>query len=89
MKGVHAMANIAKARKAEITRTNRKEAKAAILQIREMNASLRKLVAELRTKVFVLERENKRLKATIRKSQVDPAQHPTGEPSKARRDQRI
>jgi len=78
------MANVAKSRKEDITRTNRKEAKGVIQAIREKNASLRRLVAELRTRVFLLERENKRLKATFRKSQVGSAQQPNAESSKAR-----
>lgn len=78
------MADAAKARKAEITRTERKEAKRAIQGIKEKNASLRRLVAKLRTRVFLLERENKRLKAPFRKSQVGSAQQPNGESSKAR-----
>ena len=78
------MANVAKARKAEITRTNRKEAKGVIQGIREKNASLRRLVAELRTKVFLLERENKRLRATISKFQPESAQQPNGKSGIAR-----
>jgi hypothetical protein len=82
MKGVHAMADVAKARKAKITRTNRKVAKDAIQVNRKKNASLRRLVAELRTRVFVLERENKRLRATIKEFQVKSIQKPKGKSSK-------
>ena len=78
------MADAAKARKAEITRTERKEAKLVIQGIKEKNASLRRLVAELRTRVFLLKRENKRLKATFRKSQMGSAQQPNGKTRKAR-----
>jgi len=67
MKGVHAMATIAKGLKGEIARTSRKEAKGATQGIGETNPNLRRLVADLRRRVFVLERENKRLMATIRK----------------------
>ena len=77
------MANVAKAPKAEIARTSRKEAKVVIQGIRQKNGSLRRLVAELRTKVFVLERENKRLKAAIRKL-LEAAQQPNGKTRKAR-----
>ena len=78
------MADVAKSRKVEITRINRKEAKGAIQAIREKNASLRRLVAELRTRVFLLERENKRLKTTIREFQVGSAHQPKETSSKAR-----
>ena len=78
------MANVAKSRKVEITRINRKEAKGVIQAIREKNASLRRLVAELRTRVFLLERENKRLKTTIREFQLGTAHQPNGKSSKAR-----
>jgi len=78
------MADAAKARKAEITRTERKEAKLVIQGTKEKNASLRRLVAELRTRVFLLERENKRLKATFRKSQMESVQQPNGKTRKAR-----
>jgi hypothetical protein len=84
MKGVHAMANVAKSRKEDITRTERKEAKGVIQAIRKKNASLRRLVAELRTRVFLHERENKRLKTTIREFQVGSAHQPNGKSSKAR-----
>jgi hypothetical protein len=76
MKGVHAMATIAKVLKAGIARTSRKEAKGSTQGIGETNPSLRRLVADLRRRVFVLERENKRLMATIRKFQVESAQKP-------------
>ena len=76
------MASVAKALKTEITRTNRKVAKDAIQGSRKKNGSLRRLVAELRTRVFVLERENKRLKATIREFPVKSIQKPKGKSSK-------
>jgi hypothetical protein len=78
------MANVAKALKMEIVGAKRKGTKDAIQGIREKNASLRRLVAELRTKVFLLERENKRLKAAIREFQIKSAQMPNVKPSKAR-----
>ena len=76
------MASVAKTGKVEIIRTSRKAAKDVIREIREKNASLRRLVAELRTRVFVLERENKRLKATIREFPVKSIQKPKGKSSK-------
>ena len=76
MKEIHVMASVAKTGKLEIIRTSRKAAKDVIREIREKNASLRRLVAELRTRVFVLDRENKHLKATIRESQRKSNQKP-------------
>ena len=61
------MATIAKGLKGEIARTSRKEAKGATQGIGETNPNLSRLVADLKRRVFVLERENKRLTATIRK----------------------
>jgi len=70
------MATIAKVLKAGIARTIRKEAKGSTQGIGETNPNLRRLVADLRRRVFVLERENKRLMATIRKFQVESARKP-------------
>ena len=78
------MANVAEALKMEIARARRKATKDAIRGIREKNVSLRRLVAELRTKVFLLERENKRLRATISKFQPESAQQPNGKSGIAR-----
>ena len=49
------MATIAKVLKAGIARTSRKEAKGATQGIGETNPNLRRLVADLRRRVFVLE----------------------------------
>jgi len=46
------MANVAEALKKETARTKGKATKNAIREIREKNAGQRRLVAELRTKVF-------------------------------------
>jgi len=78
------MANVAKAREVEITTANKRGAKGVIQGIREKNASLRRLVADLRRRVFVLERENKGLNATIRKFQLESAQKPDEKSSIAR-----
>lgn len=59
------MANVVKALKAEIARTSRKVATGATQGIGETNPNLRRLVADLRRRVFVLERENKRLITTV------------------------
>ena len=50
--------------------------KAAAQGIAKTKPNLRMLVADLRRRVFVLERENKRLMATIRKLQVESVQKP-------------
>jgi len=76
MIGPRAMEDIAKAPKIEIAGGNRKEGKEAAQGIGKTKPNQRKLVADLRRRVFVLERENKRLMATIRKLQVDSVQKP-------------
>ena len=78
------MGDAAKARKAGITRTDRNEAKGVIQGIREKAASLGRLVTDLRRRVFVLERENNRLMATIRKFQLESTQQPSKKSSKVR-----
>ena len=70
------MAKVPKVLKEKIARTNRKENRGATQVIGEMKPNLRSIVADLRRRVFVLERENKRLMATIRKLQVDSVQKP-------------
>ena len=66
------MANIAKVLKVEIATKSSKEAKGATQGMGETKPNLRTLVADLRRRVFVLERENKRLMATVRKLQGNP-----------------
>ena len=78
------MSNIAKVLKAEIMRISRKEAKGATQGIGKSNTSLRKVVADLKKRVVLLERENKRLAATIGKYPVESSQKPDEETSKAR-----
>ena len=64
------MSNIAKVLKAEIARIGKREAKSATQAIRNSNTWLRKTVSDLKRRVFVLERENKRLVAAMKKYQV-------------------
>ena len=78
------MSNIAKVLKAEIMRISRKEAKGATQGIGKSNTWLRKIVADLKKRVVLLEKENKRLVATMRKYQVESPQKPDEETSKAR-----
>ena len=83
-KGVHAMSNIAKVLKAEIMRISRKEAKGATQGIGKSNTWLRKIVADLKRRVLLLEKENRRLVATMKKHQVESPQPVTEETTKAR-----
>ncbi len=78
------MSNVAKVLKAEIMRISRKEAKRAIEQIGKSNTWLRKIVADLKKRVVLLEKENKRLVATLRKYPVESPQKPDEETTKAR-----
>ena len=78
------MSNIAKVLKSEIMRISRKEAKGATQGIGKSNTWLRKIVADLKKRVVLLEKENKRLAATMRKYQVESPQKPDEETGKAR-----
>ena len=73
------MSNIAKVLKAEIMRISRKEAKGATQGIGKSNMWLRRIVADLKKRVVVLEKENRRLAATTRKYQVESPQKPDQE----------
>ena len=68
------MSNIAKVLKAEIMRISRKEAKGATQGIGKSNTWLRKIVADLKRRVLLLEKENRRLVATMKKYQVESPQ---------------
>jgi DNA-binding transcriptional regulator YiaG len=78
------MSNVAKVLKAEIMRISRKEAKGATQGIGKTNTWLRKIVADLKKRVVLLEKENRRLAATMRKYQVESPKKPDEETSKAR-----
>jgi DNA-binding transcriptional regulator YiaG len=78
------MSNIAKVLKAEIMRISRKEAKGATQGIGKSNTWLRKIVADLKKRIVLLEKENKRLIATMRKFQIVSPQKPDEETNKAR-----
>jgi len=78
------MSNIAKVLKAEIMRISRKEAKGATQGIGKSNTWLRKIVADLKKRVVLLEKENKRLVETMRKYQIESPQKPDEETGKAR-----
>ena len=64
------MANVVKILKAEIARISKKEAKSATQAIGKSNTWLRKIVADLKKRVVLLEKENRRLGAAMKKYQV-------------------
>jgi DNA-binding transcriptional regulator YiaG len=78
------MSNIAKVLKAEIMRISRKEAKGATQGIGKSNTWLRKIVADLKKRVVMLEKENKRQIETMRKYQKESPQKPDEETNNAR-----
>jgi DNA-binding transcriptional regulator YiaG len=82
MKGDNAMSNIVNVLKAEIARISRKEAKGATQGIGKSNTWLRKIVADLKKRLLLLEKENKRLVAAMRKCQVELPQKPEAEEGK-------
>jgi DNA-binding transcriptional regulator YiaG len=78
------MSNVDKVLKAEIARISKREAKIATQGIVKSNTWLRKVVADLKRSVVMLERENKRLAATMKKYQVESPQKPDEATDKAR-----
>jgi DNA-binding transcriptional regulator YiaG len=76
------MSNVVKILKAEIARISKKEAKSATQAIGKSNTWLRKTVADLKRRLVLLEKENKRLAATIKKYQVESPQKPDQEEGK-------
>ena len=64
------MSNVVKVLKAEIARISKREAKSATKGVGKSNVWLRKTVADLRKRVLLLEKENKRLVATMKEFQV-------------------
>jgi len=65
------MSNVVKILKAEIARISKKEAKTATQGIGKSNTWLRKTVADFKKRLVVLEKENKRLVAAIKKYKVE------------------
>ena len=64
------MSNVVKVLKAEIARISKKEAKSATQAIGKSNTWLRKTVADLKKRLMLVEKENKRLVAAMKKYQV-------------------
>ena len=78
------MSNVAKVLKAEIARISKREAKGATQGIAKANTWLRKVVADLKKRVVLLEKENKRLVGTVKKYQEESPQKPDEDTKKAR-----
>ena len=64
------MSNVVKILKTEIARISKKEAKSATQAIGKSNTWLRKTVADMKERLVLLEKENKRLVATVKRFQV-------------------
>ena len=64
------MSNVVKILKAEIARISKKKAKSATQAIGKSNTWLRKTVADLKKRLVLLEKENKRMVAAMKKYQV-------------------
>lgn len=64
------MSNVVKILKTEIARISKKEAKSATQAIGKSNTWLRKSVADLKKRLALLEKENKRLVAALKKFHV-------------------
>jgi len=64
------MSSVVKILKAEIARISKKEAKSATEVIGKSNTWLRKTVADLKKRLVLLEKENKRLVAVVKKYQM-------------------
>ena len=79
------MSNVVKILKAEIARISKREAKSATEAIGKSNTWLRKNVADLKKRLVLLEKENKRLVAATKKYQeAQPEKVNTEEGKKAR-----
>jgi len=79
------MSNVAKVLKAEIARISKREAKSATQTIGKSSTWLKKTVADLKKRLSLLERENKRLAAIVKKYQVESPQKPKAEEGKKAR----
>jgi DNA-binding transcriptional regulator YiaG len=78
------MSNVGKVLKTEITRISRKEIKAAIGQIGKSHTNLKKTVIDLKRRLALLEKENRRLVAGTRKPKTELLQEPSEEGVKGR-----
>jgi DNA-binding transcriptional regulator YiaG len=79
------MSNVVHVLKAEIARISKREARSATQAIGKSNIWLRKTVVNLKKRLVLLEKENKRLAAAVKKYQVaQPEKDDTEEGRKAR-----
>jgi len=78
------MSNVAKVLKAEIARISKREAKSATQGIGKSTTWLRKTVADLKRRVLLIEKENKRLVGTVKKYQEESPEKPDEDTKKAR-----
>ena len=78
------MSNVAKVLRSEISRISRKEAKIAVDPIGKSHIALKKVVADLKRRIALLEKENKRLVSAMRKEKAVTPQTLSEETEKAR-----
>jgi DNA-binding transcriptional regulator YiaG len=71
------MRNVAKILKDEISRISRKEARSHVDPIGKSHAALKKVVTDLKKRIAVLEKENRRLMKPKGKDKTESAQTPT------------
>jgi DNA-binding transcriptional regulator YiaG len=85
MKGGDAMSNVEKVLKTEIARISKREAKSATQGIGKSTVWLRRTVADLKKRLALLEKENKRLAAAMKRYQMAQPQVPDAEEGKKAR----
>jgi len=85
MKGAETMSNVVNVLKAEIARISKREAKSATQAIGKSNTWLRKTVADLKKRLVLLEKENKRLVMAVKKYQAQQPATPDEEVGKKAR----
>jgi DNA-binding transcriptional regulator YiaG len=79
------MSNVVKVLKAEIARISKREAKSATQAIGKSTTWLRKTVADLKKRLSVLEKENRRLTAVMKKLKIESPQKPEAKEGKKAR----
>ena len=82
--GGFVISNVAKVLKAEIARISKREAKSATQGIGKSTTWLRKTVADLKRRVLLLEKENKRLVGTVKRYQEESPEKTDEATKKAR-----
>jgi DNA-binding transcriptional regulator YiaG len=84
MKGVLIMPNVAKVLRDEISRISRKETKSSIEGIGKSQKGLKKIVADLKRRVLLLEKGNKGLVTTMKRYQAEQPEKPPEAEKKVR-----